>query len=962
MRPHSIGARCTARCGRPGGLYHLYHLYHTPPMTWPPVTMRVDLGGRWMIHADHGSRPDDRPGPLPIDLPCAWQTVLGAEFHGRARIERRVTIPRELRAGDPGRRLWLRFESVATEVTARVDGVEVGRHTGDWVPFQFEITGDAGSAREIDVALLVDEIRADPPAQAGALQNGHITKGFHDVISLQHGGVWQPLHLSATGDLCAIPDGVAVRADPRTGEVRVCVELEPGHRPDPAPGVLEATVLAPDGSVACRGRGPIDRAASTAELALRVEAPRLWSPDAPALYVARVALLEERPGGAVPSEEHAVRFGFRTLRAEGRTIFLNERPVFLRGVLDWGHEPEAIAPAPARGEVEARFRGLRAMGFNAVCLCMWYAPRHLYDVADETGMLVWQEHPVWQSPMRPADLQEYRRLYRAFLRRDRNHPCIAVASATCEHPAFDRDLAAFWWEAARRELPGALLELQTAFFKWADPERTDLHDEHTYENSDRWPAYLEDVQAHLATLPPRPFVMGETIAFSSWPDVPALRGRLGAGRAWWAPRALDRMAELEHEWAKRYGAETVARFRRQGDRHHLLGRKFQVEQFRRFEGDAGLVMNHLRDVPSCQCGFMDDLGRVRFEPSECRGWLDDAALLLWTPEHRRGFAGGGEIPCRLALSNFSHRRFRGEAEVLLNGEAVAWVRLRCEPGEIASAPVAFRLPDVEAPTCLGVTAHAAGIVPNSWDLWVFPPLPPWPRGAARFSGLPFTAAESEPDEVERGYSRGWGLPARSWHGVLPDPAAIAPELHAWADGPAPPGDLRVLLTHRLTGPIVEWLESGGRVVLLASRGAGGPFTSYEWLFGQVPLVIERGPLRPGDSEWLVDLHDYDLSLRHGRVLPVERLGIADRADPLVRLVYTHDQGKGVRLFDRLFAARVGRGLLVVTSLDHTGDAGRWLLRRIVAHAADPRTDAEGALEASLVRSWAVARAEAAARV
>lgn len=241
-------------------------------------------------------------------------------------------------------------------------------------------------------------------------------------------------------------------------------------------------------------------------------------------------------------------------------------------------------------------------------------------IADETGMLVWQEHPVWQSPMREEDLPEYRRLYGAFLRRDRNHACVAVVSAACEHPCFHPRLAEWWWDEARRELPGVLLQVQTAFFRWTDPERTDLHDEHTYDNSNRWVGYVDDVQEHLRDLPPRPFVMGETIVFTSWPDVDGIGATAGGERPWWRPRPLDDMLAREGAWRERYGADAIARLRRDGDRFHLLGRKFQVEQFRRHAGNAGIVMNHLRDVPQCQCGFMDDLGRWRFAPEETRGW------------------------------------------------------------------------------------------------------------------------------------------------------------------------------------------------------------------------------------------------------------------------------------------------------------------------------------------------------
>ena len=50
----------------------------------------------------------------------------------------------------------------------------------------------------------------------------------------------------------------------------------------------------------------------------------------------------------------------------------------------------------------------------------------------------------------------------------------------------------------------------------------------------------------------------------------------------------------------------------------------------------------------------------------------------------------------------------------------------------------------------------------------------------------------------------------------------------------------ILIREDLVG-LVDFLESGGRVVLLASKTSGGLGTRYEWLFGGVPLVIAEDP-------------------------------------------------------------------------------------------------------------------------
>lgn len=875
----------------------------------------MDLAGEWYIRPDPGyvglaetwwNEPLRQPPWRAVEVPGAWQRVLGVEFHTVAWYRRKVFVPE----GWNWSRTLLQFEAVATEATVWINGKRVGSHCGDFVTFEVDVSAQVATGEEIDVLVRVDEMP------------GHITKGFHDMLSLHHGGIWQPLRLIGCGGLHARPDGVAIVADAATGAVRVVIELD-------APAVADGAAR-----VSIEGAGSVevavDEGATEVAVDLRMDEPRLWSPVDPALYELRVELID----AAGQVDVQRVRFGFRDLHLEGTRIVLNGSPIHVRGVLHWGHEPQHMAPAPTPDQARAEFETLLAMGFNCVCLCMWYPPRWYFDLADEMGMLIWQEHPNWHAPMDDQYLPEYKRLYETFMRRDRNHPSVIIVSATCEHPCFNAELAPWWWETARTMLPGALLQVQTASFAWADHERTDLHDEHTYDNNNRWVHYLEDLQDTLASMKVRPFVMGETIAFSSWPDFEALAQRIGGERPWWLPNSFESGRRFDRELMGRYGREVVERFRRQSDRHHLLGRQFQIERFREYPNHAGIVMNHLRDVPACTCGFVDDLDRWRFAPEQTRGWLCDAPLILRTPEHRRSFVGGTSDRVEVMLSNFGSARFDGTVQLRIGERADATPTsiergLQGSQGEVSRAEFEVQWPAVgETPRKVRVEASGDGLQTNAWDVWIVPEAEVELAGVYRLVGLPFDAADSEPDELERGYSRGFGLPVKRWVNRLPDPARLMPELPAWRFDQAIPTDAMTILTHKLTAPLLDFLVAGGQVVLLASKTRGGLGTNYEWFFGQCPLVIEESPLAAGDSEWIVDLLGMDLTRTYARMIPVEDLGLVDCVDPLMRCVYTHDQRRP-RFFDMLFHTRVGKGRLTVSSFDHSDPAGRYLLERLI---------------------------------
>ncbi len=358
---------------------------------------------------------------------------------------------------------------------------------------------------------------------------------------------------------------------------------------------------------------------------------------------------------------------------------------------------------------------------------------------------------------------------------------------------------------------------------------------------------------------------------------------------------------------------------------------------------------------------MDDLGRWRFSAPQCREWLADVVLLLLTPQHRRGLAppADGTLHCELAISNFSEHIVSGEIELRIepnDGPPVVMTTdpITCTCSAIVKTPIELPMPTVDRPRRVRVTASIDENISNHWDLWIFPGvIGPAPAHVVRLTGLAYTAEESPPDEEERAYSRGFGLPVRSWESILPDPSACAPDLRPWHWRDPLPDDTGTILTHRLTNRIVDFLDSGGRIVLLASNARGGLGTQYQWLFGAVPLIIEQGPLAEGDSEWIVDLLGYDLTHRYARVIPVDDLGITEKVDPLIRLAYTHNQRHRVTLFDQLFMTRVGRSLLIVSSLDHRDPPGRWLLDRMLKFAMSAAAAASSDLDPELVRTWAI---------
>src|SRR5690606_517007 len=154
-----------------------------------------------------------------------------------------------------------------------------------------------------------------------------------------------------------------------------------------------------------------------------------WSPEAPKLYDGTDS------AGNDPWRERA---GSRTVAIDTSRILLNGEPVFLRGISL--HEEE-IGPDPARRITPEAARELLTrvrdgLSGNFVRLAHYPHDETMVRMADELGLLVWSEVPVyWRIAWEDAEtLANARRMLAENILRDRNRAAIALWSVGNETP------------------------------------------------------------------------------------------------------------------------------------------------------------------------------------------------------------------------------------------------------------------------------------------------------------------------------------------------------------------------------------------------------------------------------------------------------------------------------------------------------------------------------------------------
>lgn len=283
------------------------------------------------------------------------------------------------------RRIVLHFGAVDWEASVTINGKEVGSHQGGFGSFSFDITNELrrGEANDLRVAIL------DPTGQQGQAVGKQSLRPklvFYTAVS----GIWQTVWLEA------VPEASIrnLRLEPQTGgeEIRVTPEISGDATGMHIRLVANSDAFPETGispHVVAQGE-TTDRQA----LALRPEAPRLWSHADPHLYGLRAELCHgDRVVDTVDSY-FALRWFDTSLDIHGQPrLQWNGEPIFQLGPLDQGYWPDGLYTAPTDEALRFDLEQIDKMGFNMVRKHIKVEPMRWYHHCDRLGLAVWQDMP-----------------------------------------------------------------------------------------------------------------------------------------------------------------------------------------------------------------------------------------------------------------------------------------------------------------------------------------------------------------------------------------------------------------------------------------------------------------------------------------------------------------------------------------------------------------------------------------
>jgi hypothetical protein len=365
-------------------------------------------------------RPDAKDAKTPGLIQDVFPGYAGAAWYWRD-----VEIPANPHQGG---RYLLRFWDVDYLADVWVNGTHIGQHEGSQAKFTFDATAAVKPGETNRIAIRVLSVFNEPIDGFNRGQTPH--GGFS---GFNFGGIEDSVELVATPQVRV--DDLFVRADPKTGKIRIEAELFNAAK-DAVRGSIEFSV-APATSGEAVGATTIDQAlkpgTNKVSGEMQLVNPRLWQLNDPYLYRITGRVTAE---GSKSARETATRFGFRDFRYENGYFRLNGHRVFWRSAHTGADSPGSIRLPHDPDLLRRDLLSLKMSGFNAVRFISTQPQRYQLEMCDEIGLMVYEEsYASWMFGDSPQMAERMARSLTGMILRDRNHPSIVMWGLLNETPA-----------------------------------------------------------------------------------------------------------------------------------------------------------------------------------------------------------------------------------------------------------------------------------------------------------------------------------------------------------------------------------------------------------------------------------------------------------------------------------------------------------------------------------------------
>ncbi len=302
------------------------------------------------------------------------------------------------------KKYFLHFGAVNYESHVYLNGKKLGVHKGGFTPFQFDVSGKLNAGNNF-VVVMVDNTRKKDEVPT-------INTDWWN-----YGGITRDVTLITTPS-SYIEDYKVQLAKDNKDNIEGFIQIKGVNKAENV--VLEIPELKIKSNFTTDENGFI-------KFNFPVKKVKYWSPENPKLYAVTIAS---------GSDKVTDKIGFRTVKTVGKDIFLNGKSIFLKGISVHDENPLLGGRLRSEGDMRMILNWAKELGCNYIRLAHYTHNEKMLRLADEVGLLVWAEVPVywtisWSNPDTYKNAEDQ---LTVGVERDKNRACIAIWSVGNETP------------------------------------------------------------------------------------------------------------------------------------------------------------------------------------------------------------------------------------------------------------------------------------------------------------------------------------------------------------------------------------------------------------------------------------------------------------------------------------------------------------------------------------------------
>jgi beta-galactosidase len=355
-----------------------------------------------------------------VNLPHTWNNKdasgeKGQYYRGASKYKKDLELNKH-----EDKKIFLYFEGANQETTLFINGDSIGKHTGGYSSFAFDIGKSAKEGtNEIDVDITNQADANILPLSMDFTFFGGIYRDVYLIIT-------NPIHFDvlnygSNGVLISTP-----KVSEKVGELNIQTRLLNETKKNKKIALVHRIISTDGKTVETITKNVVLLAASGVnEISLsgKINSPELWSPNSPAMYTVVSEIKDLETGSVIDQVVNPL--GFRWFNMDPQKgFFLNGKHLKLTGVSK--HQDfEGIGSAVSNDLLIKDLELIKAMGANCYRTSHYPHDPEVLNACDRLGILVIEEIPlvnlITESEAFSANCNQ---VLTEMITRDYNHPSI----------------------------------------------------------------------------------------------------------------------------------------------------------------------------------------------------------------------------------------------------------------------------------------------------------------------------------------------------------------------------------------------------------------------------------------------------------------------------------------------------------------------------------------------------------